>query len=380
MKNFNFITKPIGLLIAIIASVGFSLSAADEVIEDADLGLKFYLVNEKTCKISGYLDNMSANLVVPETVTLDGTEYTVVGIKGSAFKDCKTLETIELPSTATDFEASCFKACTSLKSVVLPEGTPIIRAEVFFGCSKLESVTIPESVTSIYGNAFSFCSALSSIRLPSALIKLDQTAFRECKSLTSVELPASLSTVGYNAFYLCTGLQDVIINACVKYNETFGTSCFYGCKNLKTVTFQGESSKNLTLGATMFKDCSSLETIILNTSQLPIAQANSFDTSHFESTQLQYSDELADAVKTTDVWMDFVNSGTTGLTTLTTDSGSFVSVDGNSIVISGYDGDVAVYAASGRKAYQGRAGRIALSTPGIYIVVMNDKNVKVTVR
>ncbi len=114
----------------------------------------------------------------------DGTSYSVSDIGTAIDTD------ISIPSTynglpVTSIGYSAFSDCTSLTSVEIPNSVTSIDNAAFFYCSSLTSVEIPNSVTNIGINAFANCSSLTRIKLPSHLINIDISAFKDCSSYLS---------------------------------------------------------------------------------------------------------------------------------------------------------------------------------------------------
>ncbi len=72
----------------------------------------------------------SGRVVIPSTVTYNGTTYNVTEIDEYVFRDCPVTE------------------------VILPEGLKKIGRQQFWGCDNLKSITIPSSVTEIGYDAF----------------------------------------------------------------------------------------------------------------------------------------------------------------------------------------------------------------------------------
>ena len=71
--------------------------------------------------------------------------------------------TAEMLDGATEIGNSAFYNCISLKSVDIPNGVTSIGSYAFSYCRALTSITIPSSVTSIWDYAFRYCSALTSV-------------------------------------------------------------------------------------------------------------------------------------------------------------------------------------------------------------------------
>ncbi len=195
----------------------------------------------------------STDAVIPETVTIGGKEYVVIGfgryggtssyslfsypervnsvmlpatlrIIGSnafqgctnlkaidipgnvsiigdrAFQNCSALDSIALPAVLDSLGTYAFYDCDALKEIVIPEGVKNIGANAFQNCNKLESVALPDGIRSIGGNAFNRCSALTDIQLPDSLLSIGAYAFQYCSSLKELTLPAKLSSIGDFAF------------------------------------------------------------------------------------------------------------------------------------------------------------------------------------
>ena len=106
-----------------------------------------------------------------------------------------------------------------IPSSVTNNGTPYsvtsIGESAFENCSGLTSVTIPNSVTSIGVWAFYECSGLTSITIPNSVTSIGESAFSWCSSLTSVTIGNSVTSIGFGAFYGCNGLTSIISSAVV---------------------------------------------------------------------------------------------------------------------------------------------------------------------
>ena len=79
----------------------------------------------------------------------------------------------------------------------------IIGKYAFYGCRSLTSVNIPSSVTYIGERAFSGCRSLTSVNIPSSVTEIGMWVFSGCRSLTSVNIPSSVTRIGYAAFSYC---------------------------------------------------------------------------------------------------------------------------------------------------------------------------------
>ena len=85
--------------------------------------------------------------------------------------------------------------CTSLQSVDLStSGLTSINESAFMQCSSLSSIQLPASLTSIGNYAFKSCSSLSSIELPASLTSIGDYAFGDCPKL-SEEAKAAITAL-----------------------------------------------------------------------------------------------------------------------------------------------------------------------------------------
>lgn len=120
----------------------YANNAISTCVEDAigiveQDGLVYVLQNEGHAVFVGYVGALES-VSIASTLTVDGTDYTVVEIASNAFY-----------------------ACSNLKSVTISESVTSINSYAFFYCVKLESVSIPAFVTSVGYNAFYGCLSLT---------------------------------------------------------------------------------------------------------------------------------------------------------------------------------------------------------------------------
>jgi len=135
----------------------------------------------------------------------------VTSIGSSAFKNCTSLTSIEIPNSVTSIGSNAFYGCTGLTSIEIPNSVTSIASGTFWNCTGLTSIEIPNSVTSIDSNAFYGCTGLTSIEIPNSVTSIGGGTFRGCTGLTSIEISNSVTSIGSNAFYGCTGLTSIEI-------------------------------------------------------------------------------------------------------------------------------------------------------------------------
>ena len=278
-------------LLLLASAIATSLSAAAYDFESASI--YYNITGDNTVEVT-YSDRdnntYSGSISVPETVTSNGTEYSVTTIGESAFKGsavtsvympesitsigtsafsgCENLESVTLPESLTTFGSHAFSSCKSLKAIKIPSVVTTIPDRCFSGCSSLESVTIPEGVTDIGGAAFSGCN-LKALTLPESLEKIGSSAFCSNSSLKSVNIPAKVKTIETQAFYGC-GLTDLVIPEGV---QTIGGIAFYE-NPLQKLTLP---STVTSIGGNAFRYNNNLQLIICNAVTPPTLGENAFN-------------------------------------------------------------------------------------------------------
>ena len=180
---------------------------------------------------NSYDNEYAGEVIIPSTVTYNGTTYSVTSIGDYAFEDC-SLASITIPNSVTSIGRGAFYYCRSLTSVTIGNSVKSIGNYAFYYCDDLTSVTIPNSVTSIGDDAFAFCSSLTSITIPNSVTSIGNSVFSGCSSLTSVTIPNSVTSIGNTAFSGCRSLTSVTIGNSV---TSIGNSVFAGCSSLTSI-------------------------------------------------------------------------------------------------------------------------------------------------
>ena len=204
----------------------------------------------------------TGNLVIPDSVTFEGTTYIVSVIGEEAFKGCWGLTSVVIPSTVTSIGLFSFQNCSGLTSVTIPNSVTSIDDFAFYYCSGLTSVTIPNSVTSIGTFAFGNCSGLTSVVFNadsciSAGTSVNNRAFINCSNVTSFTFGSNVKVIPDNLCYGMAVLSSPIILNSVTH---IGQSAFYNCSGLTTVTL---GSSVTSIGKFSFKNCSGLTSITI---------------------------------------------------------------------------------------------------------------------
>lgn len=150
------------------------------------------------------------DLVIPETVTVDGVTYTITGIGAEAFTGCRVytsggvtywngLTSVTLPETVTSIGDGAF-ALSDVASVNIPQAVTALPMGCFGDCTKLTAITVPSHVKSIGAMAYYGCTGATTLTLEEGVESIGEMAFFDCNKLTEVTIPASVKTIGNKAF------------------------------------------------------------------------------------------------------------------------------------------------------------------------------------
>ena len=298
----------------------------------------YYLVSKGTADTNGriYIPAMHNNLPVKaiaangfkncynltDVVFEGGSQLISVG--NYAFRNCKNLIGITLPTSVTGIGKYAFQSCEKLLRIALPESVESIGNYAFKGCGNLSAIYIGRAwtlgsfppVTELGNKVFSGCGKLETIYVPDAdsveayknaenwsfyASKISQHFtptdglyyslsytygytngsfsysyyYTVSKGSTSahnvIYIPATyngypVKAIGGNGFSNCTNITEVIFenNSAI---ETISNYAFSGCSNLSRIRIP-ESVLNI--GNYVFQNCSSLEVVYVEREASPV--------------------------------------------------------------------------------------------------------------
>ena len=91
-------------------------------------------------------------VVIPETISVDGTAYSVTSLGAYCFNDCRGLTSITIPNFVTSLGERCFAYCSRLTEVhVNRETPPATGYDIFSECWSLETIYVPTGASANYG-------------------------------------------------------------------------------------------------------------------------------------------------------------------------------------------------------------------------------------
>lgn len=146
---------------------------------------------------------------------LDYTEAAAVTSLGDAFTGNTTIKIfneLKYFDGLTKIDDNAFRGCKSLQSVSVPSSVKQLGKYAFYSCYALTDIVLPEGLEVINDFAIGACTKLAKVELPSTLTTIKTKAFYYDKVLTSINIPASVTSIGASAFATCPLLMEVTAN------------------------------------------------------------------------------------------------------------------------------------------------------------------------
>lgn len=173
-------------------------------------------------------------IVLPSTLT---------EIPERAFEGCINLEEIFIPSQCIVIGKQAFSGCQKLQKVTFGmfvdkdknesdvyTGTITIGPEAFKNCRSLSTIQNMKRMTSIWDSAFAGCVSLTEIDLTELRVA-GNNIFSDCTGLTNV-IFSERTAIGKQMFSGCTRLASVTFPG-----NTLAEGTFNGCSALRSITF-----------------------------------------------------------------------------------------------------------------------------------------------
>ena len=187
--------------------MGIEATAHDIAVLNNDGVNIYYNIWENTLSVtySGsspnwYPNEYTGSVVIPETVTYNGTTYPVTSISNQAFSGCYGLISVTIPNSIKFIGIEAFAGCSSLTNITIPNSVKSIGTYTFSGCSSMTNAIIGDSVTSIGTSAFYGCSSLREVKIGNSVTRIQSDAFYGCSNLTKVNIPNSVTCIERRAF------------------------------------------------------------------------------------------------------------------------------------------------------------------------------------
>ncbi|MDE7386998.1 MAG: leucine-rich repeat domain-containing protein [Muribaculaceae bacterium] len=260
------------------------LSSAQQFSVDV-LNYTVLSADDLTVSVSGHAENLPDELVIPSTVTYEGTEYTVTELGRTSLMNT-SITGIVLPSTLTKLGYGCLRN-SKITSITLPSSVSTIDSYAMSLCI-LTSIIIedgdqPISIypyslpfddyylylgrNPLYYNSdgeladpywdetpFSMSSGLKDLEIGPEVTEFPAESFLNSPYLESVVIqPGKLKSISSRLFSQNKKFKEVVLPETLTEIES---SAFNGCIALTGITIPNSVT---TLGASAFNGCTSLK-------------------------------------------------------------------------------------------------------------------------
>lgn len=111
-------------------------------------------VTSAECDSSSEITQNEINLTNLVSVEIGNNCVTSIGT--SAFQNCSSLTSINIPSGVTSISERAFQYCSGLTSIVIPDSVTSIGNSAFKNCSGLASITVSATKPPILGGNYAF--------------------------------------------------------------------------------------------------------------------------------------------------------------------------------------------------------------------------------
>lgn len=226
----------------LVDGLGYSLN---ETTKEASV-VPHYATDKDGNELS---EGYKGDVVVPESITVDGIDYKVTELEEMAF-GMSDITSLKLPSTIRKMGFRSVDYCPELVKANLPASVEDIGERPFCSCPKLDdftieegnknyilesnmlmtadkttllhlfgesdkdkpvSVTVPSTVKTIRACALSLCEGVNEITLPEGLDSIGYMAF-SCTSITTITIPSTVTHISGGFVLLPKNLREIIVS------------------------------------------------------------------------------------------------------------------------------------------------------------------------
>lgn len=191
--------------------------------------------------------------------------YGVMTIKGCAFRNCSSLQTVTIPNTVYDIEYRAFENCQALETVRVPKQVTTIGSYVFDGCEELtlevyegsmaESYAYNNDIPHIYVNEYTYGNYKYEINGDNTIVITGYTGYENEVVIPETIYGTKVTEIGDRVFADNNYVNRITVGENI---SSIGNEAFADCDNLQTVVFRGD---NVSFGDFVFDGSDNVEVI-----------------------------------------------------------------------------------------------------------------------
>lgn len=167
--------------------------------------------NFGTAEVGDNTANTNNSVAIPESISIDGGQYSVVSVGKYAFENCNNLQSVSLPNSIKEIKRMAFLG-SGMETISIPDSVKTIGECAFAESNSLKTIIIPDSVTKLDGGVFMWDEELTSVKLPKNIALIEDEMFTGCEKLNNLLIPEAVKTIGVASLSGCTGLTNITIN------------------------------------------------------------------------------------------------------------------------------------------------------------------------
>lgn len=216
---------------------------------DSEINGIFYNLNteDKTASVTYGDRSYSGDIVIPNSIEIDGIQYTVTALSERSFAYCG-INSITIPSSLNAIDRLAFINCSYINNVIIDDlsawcnlhfgeyitwsSDNLVTYHLYLGENELTDLVIPGDIKEIGKSAFEYCISVKKVILSEGVERIMDAAFYGCTKLESITLPNSLKIINSYSFQNCTNLKEILFNSSL---ESVGELAFGGCENLESI-------------------------------------------------------------------------------------------------------------------------------------------------
>ena len=243
MKN---IRKTLSLFMVIITV--FILCGNIRSVKAA-LAPEQYIVNDMGEAVLQVYQENDKDVVLPETVEIDGKTYPLTTIDENAFTWTSSvfsnIESIEISKNIKSINSKAFRYLNKLKKFIVDDENNFFTTidDALYSSDKKTIVKYPQAKDSNIARVYSYaetispyafygCSKLEEIKAYENIKNIGEYAFGECENLRKFTVPEGVTELKNGTFQYCSNLEELNLPSTLKYFDHYIINACYSLKEI----------------------------------------------------------------------------------------------------------------------------------------------------